>query len=116
MHSIAVGPNGTFLTAGNDKSLRLWNAELAGQQDCLSGVFHGHASFVQSCDVEPHTQMMASVSLDTTLRLWHPTTPNSVFCATLPVAAGCVRFVEGECSLLITSGPSKPHLGVICKF
>ena len=97
------------MTAGNDRVLRVWDVcqlqgGAQGSEKALQEL-HGHASYVLSCDLSPTSLLISSVSLDSTLRLWHPTSPHPIFCATLPVAASCVRFVEGECTLLLTSGP-----------
>lgn len=118
--SIAAGSGleECFVTAGNDAVLRLWDGLQAsqGQQgSALIATWQGHASFVQSCDVASPSPIVASVSLDSTLRLWHPSSPNCVFCATLPVPASHVRFVAGESTLLITSGIGN-HLLVFCRF
>lgn len=118
--SIAIGNEGIFVTASHDKILKVWDANLAGTHTKPLQEFQGHASFVVSCDLSlstpsspspylssPSSFLVASVSLDSTLRLWHPSSPFPIFSANLPHHASCVRFVSGENIFLLTAGKGK---------
>ena len=81
MLAYAFSPDGKrALTAGDGKTMRLWDLESGG---CLR-VFEGHTSGVSSVAWNPDQCRALSTSHDKTLRLWDVET------------GGCLRVLEGH--------------------
>ena len=67
INHVAISPDGkNVLTAGSDRTLRIW--PLA--QDQPAAVFQGHSSEVTAAAWHPANQQIASASQDGTLRVW----------------------------------------------
>lgn len=105
------------VTCSDDKSLKVWDVDL---YRCVR-TFLGHTSFVTGCDIAQSAKIigmhrlivtvglppiLASCSIDSTVRLWHTSTEHHVFLLRMPRPASSVCFVQGQCNLLLTAGPS----------
>jgi WD40 repeat protein len=67
--SIAYSPDGNFIaSAGNDKTVRIWNAD--GKE--LGPPLEGHEDAVVGVAFSPDGQLLASASHDGSLKLWKP--------------------------------------------
>ena len=66
VQDVAVTPAGHIVTAGDDASVRVWDAE-SGHQLCL---LKGHHDRVWAVAVSPDGSLAASGSIDASVRLW----------------------------------------------
>lgn len=67
----AFSPDGSFIvSAGWDKSLKIWDAESGKERMTLKG----HTGVIFACDISPDGGLLASASMDHTLRLWEAKT------------------------------------------
>ncbi len=71
---IATGPGGLIATAGDDHTVRLWDAATGIERRRLQ---HGH--WVRAIAVSPDGRFLASSSLDNSVRLWELSSGKDVF-------------------------------------
>ena len=67
VNSCAVSPDGAWIvSASNDKTLKVWDAQSG--TECLT--LKGHTHWVHSCAVSPDGTWIVSASSDNTLKVW----------------------------------------------
>ncbi|MBC7824705.1 MAG: WD40 repeat domain-containing protein [Candidatus Parcubacteria bacterium] len=64
---ITVSPDGKILASGTHNIIHLWNLETGKKQRSLSG----HQNWVSALAISPNGQILASASLDRTIKLWN---------------------------------------------
>ena len=64
---ITVSPDGKILASGIHNNIHLWNLETGKKQRSLSG----HQNWVSALAISPNGQILASASLDRTVKLWN---------------------------------------------
>jgi len=74
-NAIAVGENDVMFTGGRDGSVRAW--DLSGGMPSCSGLFEGHAAWVNDVARLDGTRL-ASASSDHTVRLWNTETGEAI--------------------------------------
>ena len=74
-NAIAVGENDVMFTGGRDGSVRAW--DLSGGMPSCSGLFEGHAAWVNDVARLDGTRL-ASASSDHTVRLWNTETGETI--------------------------------------
>ena len=67
VRTVAIAPDGAWLTtAGDDKTVRLWNPDTG---ECTA-ILTGHTDWVASVAIAPDGTWLVSAGLDHTVRLW----------------------------------------------
>src|SRR4029077_5503947 len=83
VNALAVTPDGRYAISGagdydggqlHDPTIRMWELE-AGS---MVRVFEGHSGLIDDISVSPDGKLMASVSWDTSLKIWRLSTGEQV--------------------------------------
>ncbi len=65
--AITVSPSGSILAVGSDTTIELWDLETKRKIQELDG----HQDLISAIAISPNNQILASSSLDNTIRLWN---------------------------------------------
>lgn len=76
IYDLKVAPNdeNLLLSASKDRSCRVWNLKTGGCIAILKGTVYAHKDAIVSIAWQPKAQMIATASLDTTVKLWKTST------------------------------------------
>eukprot|EP01112_Ceratiomyxa_fruticulosa_P020467 TRINITY_DN6970_c0_g1_i1.p1 TRINITY_DN6970_c0_g1~~TRINITY_DN6970_c0_g1_i1.p1 ORF type:complete len:468 (-),score=75.87 TRINITY_DN6970_c0_g1_i1:47-1450(-) len=99
--------NNSILTASDDKKLKLWDLNHPSNSDTpisLVQTFENHTSYVMSCCVDSSQRLFASVSLDSSIRIWNPSYKEHVFMFRTESPRTSVSFLPGQIHMVLTSG------------
>ena len=72
----------------------VWDLSTLTKDSKPTSKLQGHQSFVTYCDYEPSKQLVASSSLDCTVRIWHPNVEGELFSLKCNKGVHCSVFVR----------------------